>query len=35
MNIFKDVLNDVQQVEQNLIGPAYPYYQNIKQMTLI
>jgi hypothetical protein len=30
MNIFKEVLNDVQQVEQNLIGPAYPYDQNIK-----
>ena len=30
MNIFKEVLNDVQQVEQNLIGPTYPYYANIK-----
>ena len=32
MNIFKDVLNDAQQVEQNLLasGGAYPYYQNIK-----
>jgi hypothetical protein len=30
MNIFKDVLNDVQQVEQNLLGPTYPYSQNIK-----
>ena len=30
MNIFKDVINDVQQVEQNLLGPTYPYYQNIK-----
>ena len=29
-NIFNDVLNDVESVEQNLLGPSYPYYQNIK-----
>lgn len=29
MNLFKDVLNDVKQVEQNLLGPAYPYYENV------
>jgi hypothetical protein len=29
MNLFQDVLNDVSQVEQNLIGPSYPYYQNV------
>jgi hypothetical protein len=29
-NLFQDVLNDVHQVENNLIGPAYPYYENIK-----
>jgi hypothetical protein len=29
-NIFQDVLNDATAVEQNLLGPTYPYYQNIK-----
>jgi len=29
MNLFQDVLNDVQQVEQNLIQPPYPYYANV------
>jgi hypothetical protein len=29
-NIFQEVLNDVQQVENNLLGPSYPYYQQIK-----
>jgi hypothetical protein len=29
-NIFQDVLSDATAVEQNLLGPTYPYYQNIK-----
>jgi len=29
-NIFQDVLNDATAVEQNLLGPTYPYYKNIK-----
>jgi hypothetical protein len=28
-NLFEEVLGDLQQVEQNLIGPSYPYSQNI------
>ena len=28
-NIFQEVLTDAQAVENNLLGPAYPYYQNI------
>jgi hypothetical protein len=30
MNLFQEVIDDVQQVENNLIGPAFPYYQQIK-----
>jgi hypothetical protein len=29
-NIFQDVLNDATAVEQNLLGPTYPYYKNIR-----
>jgi hypothetical protein len=29
-NIFQDVLTDVTNVEQNLLGPDYPYWKNIK-----
>lgn len=29
-NIFQEVLTDVKGVEQELLGPTYPYYQNIK-----
>jgi hypothetical protein len=29
-NLFQDVLNNAGQVEEKLIGPAYPYYKNIK-----
>ncbi len=29
-NIFQDVLNDAQGVEEKLLGPSYPYYKNIK-----
>lgn len=29
-NIFQEVLQDAQGVEQRLLGPSYPYYQNIK-----
>lgn len=29
-NIFQEVLNDAQGVEQELLGPSYPYYKNIK-----
>ena len=29
-NIFQEVLTDVEGVEQKLLGPSYPYYQNIK-----
>ena len=29
-NIFQEVLTDVQGVEEKLLGPSYPYYQNIK-----
>jgi hypothetical protein len=29
-NIFQDVLTDLDGVESNLLGPSYPYYQNIK-----
>ena len=29
-NIFQDVLNDAQGVENKLLGPSYPYYKNIK-----
>jgi hypothetical protein len=29
-NIFQEVLTDVEGVEQNLLGPTYPYYKNIK-----
>ena len=30
-NIFEDVLNNAQNVEEKLLGPTYPYYKNIKQ----
>ena len=29
-NLFQEVLNDAQGVEQKLLGPTYPYYKNIK-----
>jgi hypothetical protein len=29
-NLFQEVLNDAQGVEQRLLGPSYPYYKNIK-----
>jgi len=29
-NLFEDVLQDAQGVEQKLLGPSYPYYKNIK-----
>jgi hypothetical protein len=29
-NIFQEVLQDAQGVEQSLLGPSYPYYKNIK-----
>jgi len=29
-NIFQEVLQDAQGVEQRLLGPSYPYYKNIK-----
>jgi hypothetical protein len=29
-NIFEEVLNDANGVQNNLLGPTYPYYQNIK-----
>jgi len=29
-NLFEDVLNDAQAVEEKLLGPSYPYYKNIK-----
>jgi len=29
-NVFEDVLNDAQGVEEKLLGPSYPYYKNIK-----
>jgi hypothetical protein len=29
-NIFQEVLDDVNGVEQRLLGPTYPYYKNIK-----
>ena len=29
-NVFQDVLNDAQGVEEKLLGPSYPYYKNIK-----
>ena len=29
-NIFQQVLNDAQGVEEELLGPSYPYYKNIK-----
>lgn len=29
-NLFEEVLNDAKGVEERLLGPTYPYYQNIK-----
>jgi hypothetical protein len=29
-NLFQEILTDVQGVEDRLLGPAYPYYKNIK-----
>jgi hypothetical protein len=29
-NIFQEVLNDAQGVQEELLGPTYPYYKNIK-----
>lgn len=34
-NIFQEVLTDVNNVETKLLGPAYPYYQNIKSPSQI
>lgn len=34
-NIFQDVLTDVGGVEQQLLGPSYPYYKNIKSPSQI
>ena len=30
-NIFEEVLNDAQNIEEKLLGPTYAYYKNIKQ----
>lgn len=29
-NIFQEVLNDAQGVQEKLLGPSYPYYKNVK-----
>ena len=29
-NLFEEVINDAQGVEERLLGPTYPYYKNIK-----
>ena len=29
-NLFEEVLNDPGGVEKRLLGPTYPYYENIK-----
>jgi hypothetical protein len=34
-NLFEEVLNDAQGVEERLLGPTYPYYKNIKTPTEI
>jgi hypothetical protein len=34
-NIFQDVLNDAGGVQNNLLGPTYPYYKNIKMPSQI
>jgi len=34
-NLFQDVLNDANAVERELLGPAYPYYKNIKSPSQI
>jgi len=34
-NIFQEVLTDVNNVETELLGPAYPYYQNINSPSQI
>ena len=34
-NLFQEVLTDAQGVENKLLGPAYPYYQNIKNPSQI
>jgi len=34
-NIFQDVLNDSQGVQNELLGPTYPYYDNIKSPSQI
>ena len=34
-NLFQEVLQDAKGVEDRLIGPSYPYYQNIKTPTQI
>jgi len=34
-NLFEEVLKDPQGVEENLLGPTYPYYKNIKTPTQI
>jgi len=34
-NLFEQVLNDAQGVEEKLLGPTYPYYKNIKTPTQI
>jgi hypothetical protein len=32
-NLFEEVLNDADAVEEKLLGPTYPYYKNIKTPT--
>ncbi len=34
-NVFQEVLNDAQGLEEKLLGPTYPYYSNIKTPTEI
>jgi hypothetical protein len=34
-NIFKEVLNDAQGVQEKLLGPTYPYYKNVKSPSQI
>ena len=34
-NIFQEVLNDAGSVQDQLLGPTYPYYKNIKSPSQI
>ena len=34
-NIFQEVLNDAEGVQNELLGPTYPYYKNIKSPSQI